>query len=76
MYLCFQLEHILRFFKVMKIISKKCISIVKGTSYLTSTMYANFGIRRSYRYSIEKMCSLENGYDQNEMQRIFVSKTN
>ena len=38
-------------------IFKKCIRIVKGTSNLTSTMVANFVIRRLYRYSY-KMCSI------------------
>ena len=45
MYLYFQLENILRWFEVMKMIFKKCIRTVKGTSNLTSTMYANFVIR-------------------------------
>ena len=44
MHLYIQLENILRLFKVMKRILKKCIRIVKGTSNLTSTMYANFVI--------------------------------
>ena len=67
MYLYFQLENTLRLFKVMKMIFKKCIiRIVKGTSNLTSTTYANLVIRRLYRYSF-KMCSVD-GYDQNEMQ--------
>ena len=51
MYLYFQLENILRLFEVMKMIFKKCIWIVKGTSKLTSTMYANFVIRHLYKYS-------------------------
>ena len=52
-YLYFQLEIILR----LLMIFKKCIRIVKGTSNLTSTMVANFVIRRLYRYSY-KMCSI------------------
>ena len=51
MYLYFQLDKNLRLFEVMKMIFKKCISIVKGTSNLTSPMYVNFLIRRLYRYS-------------------------
>ena len=42
MYLYFQLENILRLFEGMKMIFMKCIRIVKGTSNLTSTMYADF----------------------------------
>ena len=57
MYLYFQLENILRLFEVMKMIFKKYIRIVKGTSNLTSTMYADFVIRRLYSYSY-KMCSI------------------
>ena len=57
MYLYFQLENILRLFEGTKMIFKKCIRIVKGTSNLTFTMYANFVIRRLYRYSY-KMCSI------------------
>ena len=57
MYLYFQLENILRLFEVMKMIFKKCIRIVKGISNLTSPMYADFVIRRVYRYSY-KMCSM------------------
>ena len=57
MNLYFQLENILRLFEVMKMIFKKCISIVTGTSNLTFTMYADFVIRRLYRYSY-KMCSI------------------
>ena len=49
MYLYIQLENILRLFEVMKMIFKKRIRIVKGTS--------NFVIRRLYRYSY-KMCSV------------------
>ena len=56
---------------MMKMIFKKCIRIVKGISNLTSTMYANFDIRYSYN-----MCSIYNGYDQNEMQIIFASIAN
>ena len=51
MYLYFQLENILRLFEVIKIIFKNCIRIVKEISNLTSTMNANFVIRRLYRYS-------------------------
>ena len=57
MYLYFQLENILNLFEVMKMIFKKCSRIVKGTSNLISTMYADFVIRRLYRYSY-KMCSI------------------
>ena len=57
MYLYFQLENILRLFEAMKMAFKKGIRIVKGTSNLTSTMYADFVIRRLYRYSY-KMCSV------------------
>ena len=46
MYLYFQLENILRFFEARKMIFKTCIRIVKGTSNLTSTVSANFIIRR------------------------------
>ena len=75
MHLYFQLENILRLFEVMIMIFEKCIRIVKGTSNLTSRMYADFVISRLYRYSYI-MCSVYNGYDQNEMQRIFVSIAN
>ena len=75
MHLYFQLENILRLFKVIKMIFKKCIRIVKGTFNLTSTIYADCVIRRLYRYSY-KMCSIYNGYDQNEMQIFFVSIAN
>ena len=44
------LETILRLFEVMKMIIKKCIRIVKGTSNLKSTMYADFVIKRLYRH--------------------------
>ena len=57
MHLYCQLKNILRMFEVMKMIFKKCIRIVKGTSNLTSTKYADFVIRRLYRYSY-KMCSI------------------
>ena len=53
----FQLENILRLFEVIKMIFKKCNRIVKGTFNLSSTMVANFVIRRLYRYSY-KMCSI------------------
>ena len=49
----FQLENILRLFEVIKMIFKKCIRIVKGTSNLTSTMHADF----LYIYSC-KVCSI------------------
>ena len=75
MFLYFQLENILRLFEVMKMIFKKCTRNVKGSSNLPSTMVANFVIRRLHRYSY-KMCSTYNGYDQNEMQRYFVSIAN
>ena len=57
MYLYFQLGNILRLFEDMKIIFKKCIRIVKGTSNLRATMYADFVITRLYRYSY-KTCSV------------------
>ena len=44
MYMYLQLENVLRLFEVNKMIFKKCISIIKGTSNLTSTMYADFVI--------------------------------
>ena len=66
MYLYFQLENTLRLFEITKMIFKKCIRIVKETYNLTSTKDANFILRRLYRYSY-KMCSILNGYDQNEM---------
>ena len=50
MYLYSSLENILRLFEVMKMVFKKCIRIVKGTTNLSSTMVANFVIRRLYRY--------------------------
>ena len=63
--LYFQLENILRLFEVMKMIFKKCIRIVNGTSNLTSRMYTIFlldsytdiFIRLLYRYSY-KMYSI------------------
>ena len=50
MYLHFQLENILRLFKVMKMIFKKSIRIVKGTSkdvchFFLSNAYINIRIK-------------------------------
>ena len=48
-YLYFQLKTIMRLFEGMKMILKICIRLVKGTSNLTSMIYADFVIRRLYR---------------------------
>ena len=45
MYLYIQLENILRLFEVMKMIFKKCIRIVKGTSNLLSDAYTDIRIK-------------------------------
>ena len=67
MYLYFKLKNILRLSEIMKMICKKCIRIVKGTSNLTSTMFADF-VLDAYT-DIAMKCVLY----KMDMIRIFVS---